>query len=203
MLVRISLIIAIIAGLAVGGLNFTKIKEKVTQLQTDLKTQTARADTAERDLASTRKDLDKTTAELKTTQATLATTTQERDTAQQEASAATKKSEQLTAELGKTTQERNDAQAELARYTATGVKPEEIIAFDKRIKGLQGEVAGLQGENRLLGTKLKKTENELERYTDPEKPVLMPASIRGKIIVTDPKYHFVVINVGEEQGVLR
>jgi len=40
MLIRISLILAIIAGLAVGVLNFTQIKDKITTLQKDLKEQT-------------------------------------------------------------------------------------------------------------------------------------------------------------------
>ena len=38
MLTRISLIVAIIAGLAVAVLNFWKVKEKVTDLQTNLQT---------------------------------------------------------------------------------------------------------------------------------------------------------------------
>ena len=40
MLIRISLIVAIIAGLAVGVLNFVKVKEKITTLQANLKTET-------------------------------------------------------------------------------------------------------------------------------------------------------------------
>ena len=38
MLIRISLIVAIVAGLAVGVLNFVKVKEKITTLQANLKT---------------------------------------------------------------------------------------------------------------------------------------------------------------------
>ena len=33
MLIRISLIVAIVAGLAVSGLNFLKVKEKITTIQ--------------------------------------------------------------------------------------------------------------------------------------------------------------------------
>jgi hypothetical protein len=32
--------------------------------------------------------------------------------------------------------------------------------------------------------------------------VLLPAGIRGKVLVLDPKYNFVVLNVGEDQGLL-
>ena len=47
MLIRISLIVAIIAGLAVGALNFTMVKGKVTTLQANLKTETEGRATAE------------------------------------------------------------------------------------------------------------------------------------------------------------
>jgi len=39
-LIRISLFIAIAAALAVGGLNFFKVKEKITGLQQNLDTET-------------------------------------------------------------------------------------------------------------------------------------------------------------------
>ena len=75
MLIRISLIVAILGGLAVGTLNFVKVKEKITKLQADLDFQTKRAEKAETELASTKKDLDKTKTELTQTKAALETTT--------------------------------------------------------------------------------------------------------------------------------
>ena len=75
MLIRISLIVAIIAGLAVGGLNFLKVKEKITTLQANLKEQTDGRIKAETELASTKSDLKKTTAALKQTKAELEATT--------------------------------------------------------------------------------------------------------------------------------
>ena len=93
MLIRISLIVAIIAGLAVGALNFLKVKEKITILQADLQRETEGRQKAEADLSKTRKELAATTAELKTTKATLETTTQERDTAVAEAEKRIKEAE--------------------------------------------------------------------------------------------------------------
>ena len=71
MLLRICLIVAIIAGLAVGVLNFIEVKEKITTLQANLKTETEAHQKFEKDYRVTKKDLDKTTAELKQTKATL------------------------------------------------------------------------------------------------------------------------------------
>ena len=85
MLIRISLIVAIIAGLAAGVLNFVKVKEKITTLQKDLADTKADLATTKNTLNKTKQDLAKTQTELKQTQATLKTTTEERDAAVAEA----------------------------------------------------------------------------------------------------------------------
>ena len=60
----------------------------------------------------------------------------------------------------------------------------------------------MQAENKLLGKNLAKTTAALERYTNKEKPVYLRADLKGKVLVADPKWNFVVLNVGEDQGVL-
>jgi hypothetical protein len=202
MLIRISLVIAIIAGLAVGVLNFVTIKEKVTTLQTNLKTETENRQKAEADLASTRKDLEKTTADLKTTKETLTTTTEERDKAVQDVTALTQKSEKLTEDLNKTREERDTAQNDLAAYRTTGYSAVEVASMGQQYKNLQETLSGQQEENRLLGRKVTGLETELNRYRNPDKPIELPAALRGKVLVSDPKWNFVVVNVGGDQGVL-
>jgi myosin heavy subunit len=202
MLIRISLIIAIIAGLAVAGLNFTKIKEKVTTLQTNLKTETEAHHKAETSLAATRKDLDKTKADLKVTQTTLTNKLEELDKSQQELAAQTQRGEKLTADLNKTKSDLNNAQAELSAFHSAGMTPEQIVNAAKQIKGLQDAVAGAQDENKLLGQKIRKIENELAIYKTEEYAVPLPAGLKGKVLVADPKWNFVVLNIGENQGIL-
>jgi flagellar biosynthesis chaperone FliJ len=202
MLIRISLIVAIIAGLAVGALNFLKVKEKITILQADLQRETEGRQRAETDLAKTRKDLAATTAELKTTKETLESTTQERDTAVAELDKRSKEVENLTENLKRVTGERDTAQEEVARYRATGMTPEQILAANKTIKDLQTALNGTQGENRVLLQEKKKLEIELARYKTPDFKVPLPAALRGKILAADPKWNFVVLDIGENQGVL-
>jgi len=201
MLIRISLIVAIIAGLAAGVLNFVKVKEKITTLQTDLSnTKKDLADTRIT-LNKTKQDLAKTQTELKQTQATLKTTTEERDSAVAEAKKQGDRATKLNDDLTKTRAELGDVSAQLAAYKATGMQPEEIISAGKTIKGLQDALTGSQDENRLIGRKLAKVQGELDFIKNPEKHVQLPANLKAKVIVSDPKWQFVVLNVGEEQGV--
>jgi len=203
MLMRISLFVAIIAGLVVGVLNFVMVKDKITTLQTNLKEQTDARQKAESDLAKTRDDLKKTTAELKQTQATLQATTEQKDTAVAEAASQTKRADKLTDDLNKTRKERDDAQAELAAYRATGLTPDQISAVNTQNKTLQKTLAGIEAENKLLGRKVTDLQTKLDRYTGLEKPVYLPAALKGKVLVFDPKWNFVILNVGGDQGVLQ
>ena len=201
MLIRICLIVAILGGLAVGGLNFVKVKEKITTLQANLEEQTKLKETALSDLSKTRADLKKTGDELKQTKATLASTTDERDKALKDLDTQTKRATKLTEDLNKTTKERDDSQAELARYTATGVKPEEIMVMNTEYKKMQRNLDGVQAENKVLGERVADLKSQLHRIIHPEDHVMMRANLMGKVLVTDPKWNFVVLNVGREQGV--
>ena len=201
MLIRISLIVAIIAGLAVTGLNFSLVKQKITTIQQQREDEKTAKVQAQTELASTKKDLEKTSADLKTTKATLEATTAERDKAVADLTTQQKRVAQLTEERDKIRKERDDAQADLAAYVGTGYKPEQILAMSKQYKDLQAALDASQDEKKLLGQKIVRLQTELDRFVTPDKPVYLPASLTGKVLVTDPKWNFVVLNIGLDQGV--
>jgi flagellar biosynthesis chaperone FliJ len=203
MLVRISLIIAILAGIAVGVLNFVKVKEKITVLQSDLARETEAHQKFERDYRFTKSSLDKTNAILKQTIATLEATTAEKLKAETDLAAQTKRADKLTEDLTKTRAERDSAQQDLAAYKATGMSPEQISHVNKDLKDLKDALTGTQDENKLLGQKVNKLQTELNRYVKEDYHVPLPAGLRGKVLITDPKWNFVVLNVGENQGVMQ
>jgi len=202
MLLRISIIIALVAALAVGILNFVMVKEKIETTERHRDEEQKAKVAALTELDTTKKELVKTTADLKTTQENLATTTTERDRAQAEVSALTKKAADLTEKLAKSTQERDEARSELAAFKATGQTPEQILNFANKLKQLQETLDGATEENRLLAKDLRKTQAKLAKYEGNWHPPLLPAELKGKILVTDPKWNFVVVDVGEDQGVL-
>jgi hypothetical protein len=202
MLMRISLIVAIIAGLAVGVLNFVKVKEKITILQTDLDRESKAHKEFEGKYTTTRKDLEKTTATLKQTKTALEAATTAKEKAETDLAAQVKRADKLTDDLNKTRQERDTAQADLAAYKATGVTPQQILGMNKEFKAVQDSLAVANTENKLLTQKIHKLETELAGYRDPNFFVLLPAGLKGKVLVADPKWNFVVLNVGEDQGVL-
>ena len=202
MLIRISLIIAILAGLAVGTVNFLKVKEKITTLQTELKDQTDQKEKAQRELAKTSKDLDTTKKSLDQTKQALTAANSEKDKALIAADTATKRADQLTEDLSKAKTTLADVQADLEAYRGTGLKPIEIIALNSKLKA--GETKLLEAEAVIKGQQNKITSltNELAIYKSSDYHVPLPPSLVGKIVVVDPKYSFVILNVGTDQGVL-
>jgi septal ring factor EnvC (AmiA/AmiB activator) len=202
MLLRISIIIAILAALAVGILNFLTVKVKIETVEQHRATEEKAKVAAQTELASTKKELDKTTADLKQTKETLVSTTEQRDKAQAEVAALNKKAADLTEKLVKSTQERDEARSDLAAYKATGQTPAQILDFVNKIKQLQDTLEGANAENKFLAHELRKTKEELAKLIDPEHKVPLPPDLKGKVIASDPKWDFVVLDVGSDQDVL-
>jgi hypothetical protein len=179
------------------------VKERIDTLVTDRNTQRDGRIAAEGERDQLKVDLAKTEKDLKETQATLASTSAERDAAVREAEAQSKRATDLQTRLTTTTQERDDAQAYLQRYKLTNYEPEQIAALGKQITDLQLAMEVSTEEKRILQRNLAKKVAELKRIQGPYEPVPLPATASGKIVVVDPKWEFVVLNFGEDQGAKR
>jgi myosin heavy subunit len=182
--------------------NFLKVKEKITTLQTDLKDQTDQKEKAQRELAKTSKDLDTTKKSLDQTKQALTAANSEKDKALAAADTATKRADQLTETLASTKALLADSQATNEQYRLTGLSPAQVLALNKQLQAAQAQVAEAQAVIKGLERKNDKLTTELERYTlGGERIVYLPANLVGKIVVVDPKYSFVILDVGDEQGI--
>ena len=188
--------------MAAGALNFIKVKEKIETLATERNDWNAKFVKTDAELTTTKQDLDKTSKDLKQTQETLATTSKQRDAAVDEAATQIKKAAELAGKLTTTTEERDDARANLAAYVATGFKAEQILGLGKQISMAEKALEAMAEEKKILERALARKTAELDRFTGHDKPIELPAKLQGKIVVSDPKWDFVVINVGEDEGVL-
>lgn len=200
MLLRICLVAAIVFGLAVGALNFTLVKQKITTIEGQREDEKSQKEAAQKDARETHQALNATNAVLKTTLEVLKTTTEQRDQAVADAADKTKKLQVTTDERDKARKERDDAQAELAAYVGTGLKPEQIVAMNKQYKALEDENKELAQTALHRQQQIVKLSNRLSLYENPEYIVPLPVGLQGKVLVTDPKWNFVVLNIGQEQG---
>jgi hypothetical protein len=202
MLIRISLILAIVAALAAGVLNVVVVKDKITTLTVQRDTEKTDKQTAQTQLAKTKTELTNTKKTLADTQQELADTKVERDRANDKAATEEKRANDLSDKLAKTTQERDDAQNSLAAYKATELTPDQVLKLSKTVKMAQEQIAVMNDEKIVMLRTITRLTNELNKYIGPDTYVKLPADLRGKVTVVDPKWDFVVLNIGEDQGVL-
>jgi hypothetical protein len=202
MLIRITLVLAIIAAIAAGTLNLIEVKEKINTVigqRNDERDQKVQAQT---ELASTKKELKTTQDNLKSTQDELADTKTQLTKANAAVAVQTKRADDLSGQLTKTTQERDDAQNNLAAYTTTGLTAEQVAKLNKTLKDARAQIENDNAEQVVLLRTIGRLTNELNKYVGPDEYVKLRADLRGKIVVVDPKWDFVVLNVGEDQGVI-
>jgi hypothetical protein len=204
MLQRIFLIVAILAGIGVIVVSQTKLREHIQGIiaernknATDRDAEKKRANGAEKTLASTSNNLVNVSAQLKKTKDDLATANSNLETASGERDKALQN-------LEKAKEAETAARQELAAWSGLGKKPAEIKAALEDLQKAQTTVAALEAENKILERAKKKFETELALLLGgPDTQIPLPTGLKGKILVVDPKWDFVVLNVGENQGVVK
>jgi hypothetical protein len=200
MLLRIALIVAIIAGLAAGGLGYYEVSTQVPALTQQRDQEHTAKVNALQELASTKTKLKKTQSDLAQTQQDLADTQNSLTKAVARADEETKQADALNQKLSDVTAQRDDAQNKLAAYSATGLTPEQVVGLNKQLKDADKEIAAINGENNLLNHQLTIAKNKLIELVGPVTYIPLPSGLKGKVLVVDPKWDFVVLDVGDTAG---
>ena len=202
MLIRISLIVAIIAGLAVGTINFVKVKKIIEETRAQRDDWHNKFTTTDAALTKTKKDLAATTAQLDQSKKDLAATKKDLSTAQASIADQKKQLDTLQGNLANAEKELSDTKILVDQYRAAFPTPQQALSVAKDLKALQDRMAAVEDEKKVLQRQLTRVQNELLTYKEPNRHIELPAALVGKVLVTDPKWDFVVLNVGEDQGVL-
>ena len=200
MRIRISLIVCILAGLFVTSLNVVKIREKITLLHSQLRQETAAREKAEVEAVAVQKQLAQATFALKETKTELQAAEKAKEEANASLEVQIQRAEKLASELAEAGRERDAAQVELSRYQASLLTAKQVANIQPMIKALQRDVAALRRENTALSKELALANNRLQGE---EPVVLLPAKLQGRVLVSDPKWRFVVLDAGKDQGLLR
>lgn len=203
MLLRISLILAILAGLGVIGVSQFMLRPQIEEIRTTRdhnKTEwdktTDRLKKTNVVLRTTLEKLAKTETELGETKTQLAATTSKFESEQKRANGLQDNVNKLNVDL-------KAAKDELFAYVSTGVKPEEIKGLLANVKSLQIANEGMKEEAKLLVNRIKKLETQIASLTsDKEVDPPVPAEVRGKVLVVDPKWDFLVLDVGSKIGLV-
>ena len=201
MYLRIALIIALVAGLASVGVNYTQVKEKIEVLQSDLSQTKDTLATTQNNLRETSNTLRETQDNLKTTTADLKRTEEELNVTSQQLAESEKLAQQKMAQLEETETKLSDANSKLSRWDALGVQPEGVRQMQADLREAVANNTALLEENAILEKRRARLEADLARYTKGDQMVVLPESLSGKVTAVDPKWEFVVLNIGSNNEV--
>ena len=203
-MVRILLFITLLAVGASGYFAYNDVNAKIVGLTDDLDiaNEETRVATEEKDKALTAQSEAEAKAEtavaaLEQAKSTNLKLGQQLSVQRNRAETATANFNQATAELveSRQTSERW-RQFEMEYGTRESIK--ERLAT---IASVKNERDNFITENSILLSRIEQLSVELSRYTGTSVKVSLPPDLAGKVTAVDSQYDFVVLNVGEDQGV--
>lgn len=75
--------------------------------------------------------------------------------------------------------------------------------MNKQLKDALTEIEAINGEKLVMMHTITRLTNELAQFVGPVHYVKLPPELHGKILAVDPKWDFVVLNIGEDQGLIQ
>jgi hypothetical protein len=204
MLLKISLGLAILVGLATLYVSHFQVGGKINDLNEELTSTKASLDQSQQSEAKLRTESKNLRTQLDGTIRSLSDATNELSVARAKVEEQQQRAEKASAELTRVTSERNTAQQELSQWRLFEMTPDQIRDNLSRLRSTQRERDVFATENQALTRKVASLDRELRRYTGNEAPEpVLPPGTKGSIVAVDPKYDFVVLDIGGNQGVVQ
>jgi regulator of replication initiation timing len=200
MLLRICLILTIVAGLGAAYLGFFPVKEIITttreardDFHTKLTAETALYNKTEKELKTTKAELVTTTAKLTETQSQL-------EAANTKNTELDKQNTDLTDKLTKMTARADTAEQTLEKWRQLP-PPEQIKGIISDLAKTKKERDVFIAENKLLQVRNADLQKQIYNLVGSDETVSLPTGLKGRVLAVDPKYDFVVLDIGDDQGV--
>ena len=200
MLLRICLILTIVAGLATAYFGFVPTQKIITDTRaerddfhTKLTVETTLYNKTEKELKTTKETLVATTAKLTETQGQL-------DAANTKNADLEKQTTDLTEKLTKMTARADTDEQTLEKWRGLPA-PEQIKSIISDLAQTKKARDAVVAENKLLVASRKDLQRQLDNLIGSDVTVALPEGLKGKVLAVDPKYDFVVLDIGDDQGV--
>jgi hypothetical protein len=203
MLLKISLGLAILAGLATLYVSHVQVGGKITELNESLTSTQAELQTSRDSESKLRADNKKISTSLEERSRELGEATNALVAIRSVADEQRARADKATADLATTTEQRNEAQQELSQWRLFEMTPEQIRNNLSRLRAVERERDVFTEENKTALRNIARLEARLRRYEgDREVEPELPPGTKGSIVAVDPKYDFVVLNIGGNQGLV-
>jgi cell shape-determining protein MreC len=201
-MLRIFLIISLVGGLAAAAISGYFVRNVMLQTldeRNDFQTKFNNETKAKNEALA---KLKKTETELAETKTKLTQTESDLTAANSKVTDLESQNADLTATLTRTKGERDTAEQELDKWRQLSVTPEQVKGIIADLAKTKQDRDNYIAQNKILTHSRddwKKRFQDLVGQTD---TVAEPPGLIGKIVDVDPKYGFVVLDIGADNGVL-
>ncbi len=203
MLLRIFLIVSILAGGGIIALTHFQVKPRVQEIIDQREKEKDRANKNEAGWKKTEKELASTKRDLQRTQTELSETTSQLTAMTKKANDFEVQSKSLKGQLDKANQDLTLAKQDLAAWVALGLTVDQVKGVIDHAKKLTNDLAMAQAEYAILQKAHKDLQRRYDELTGSEEvAVPLPPGLKGKVLVVDPKWDFVVLDIGDKQQVV-
>lgn len=203
MIVRVSLIVACVMAVVSIYLTHFRLAPYITGLNQDLQVTRQELAEAQNREAKVRKELQDTQDLANQLQQELQQTKDQLTETQKVAQQQRARADRAEEELNKTRKTLTDTEHELAAWRSLGIPVGTVRARLVELQEAQKTIAALQDENRLLLQRVAELRKRIMAYEGEQEPkVELPEGLKGKVIAVDPKWQFVVLDIGRRQGAL-
>ncbi len=200
---RILLVIAILAGIGALVIAHLQVEPKIVTLKEEKVAVEAAKATAEAGKTKAEKEAKDTQAKLDKTNNELTETKTNLDGKTKEAAQLQTEKDGLAADLDKSRKETQTAKSENDEFTKLNKTVADIKSTYVGLAKTTEERDIFAQEKKILQTQVVKLGNDIinlkSRFEDVR--VELPPGLSGKVLAYDPKYEFVVLDIGNNQGV--
>lgn len=203
---KILLIVAIIVSVATAGLGFLN-KQKLAETLDILASTEASLDTTKKnlatsqeELANTQADLAKSNESLDKAEASLASTQADLDKSTADLAASKDELAKKESEVASLTTQVTDLQSKVDQFAAASqdTAAPVVETDDERLAELETLVSSLESKNQELNTELA----SLKQREADRAAVRMREGLEGRVLAVNPAYNFVVLSIGDRNGVV-
>lgn len=202
MLLRICLIVAILAGIGVIAVSQWKVREHIEGIIQQREENARVRDDWHNKFNTSQRTLGTTSNTLVQTASRLDNTRKELDTTKANLESALSAKDQLGKDLAAAKQKQQDAELNLGKWTALNMTPEQALKNREDLEKAKLAIGAMTDENLALLRNVQKLTNFIASILGPKEEEYHPPmpGLKGKVMAVDPKWNFVVLNVGEKQG---
>lgn len=201
-MLRICLILSILAGLGALAVGQLRVGEKIKTITTERDENATQRDQARADATKSKGEAKKAKEDAEKMSQELTSTKGELETKSARLVDQEKRANTLSTQLQKTTADKIEVERSLSQWMALGVTPDQVKTIQATAKKAVDERDAVEEEKKVLLRNNRQLAGELSRYKGDNAKVELPTGLKGKVLAVDPKWEFVVLDIGSNQGLV-